>query len=74
VPCNFTARKVFYTQVKQYLKNQSEAQKNKITAITSSSNCILHSDIDTKGINRLDDQIQGKKEGKVRDEFPFQNS
>jgi hypothetical protein len=55
---NFPACEVFNPKIKQDLKNQGKIQKDKVAAIIVGTHCILYTDIDTKGINRFDEQIQ----------------
>jgi hypothetical protein len=74
VTCNFTACKIFNTQVEKYLKNKGEIQQYKIVTISLSTNSILNTHINTEGINGFDQQIKEKQKSKISNEFSFQNN
>lgn len=71
---NFTAGKIFNTKVKNYLENEGEIQQYKIITISTGSNSILDTHINTKGINGFDQQIEEKQKCKISNEFSFQNN
>jgi len=74
VPGYFTSTEVFDAQVEQDLKDEGEVQEYKIIAIGAGPHGVLHSNINAKSINRFNEYIQEKKEGQIRDKFPFQSA